>query len=145
MVIDCPNKRLFLCISYNTIIIFVWHNTLKIMKTRVDICPRLQLNQPIFIEEILFLEGTGNYTIVHLEDGQQILTSKTLSLFDKLLSNSAFLRINKSIVVSMRCIQSWERQKSKHLHITLLNGLNVRVSRRRIWAVVPYLNENKTK
>jgi two-component system LytT family response regulator len=115
-----------------------------IMKTRIELCPRLQLQQPIYIEEILWLEGTGNYTLLHLENGQQILTSKTLSIFDKLLPNSTFLRINKSIMVSMRCIESWTQQKSKHLQITLQNGQTVRVSRRRIWAVVPYLNNNNT-
>jgi len=87
------------------------------MKTRIELCPRLQLQQPIYIGEILWLEGMGNYTMVYLEDGNKILSSKTLQLFNRILPDDTFLRVNKNRLITTKSIDYWEQFGSRTLNI----------------------------
>lgn len=102
------------------------------MKTRIELCPKLQLRQPIYVEDILWLEGNGNYTMVYLQDGQKVLISKTLMMFWRLLPTDSFLRVNKSRLISTKSIVDWEQLGSRTLNIRILNGDVLEVSRRRI-------------
>ena len=69
------------------------------MKETIELCPKLQLKQPFYIEEIAWLEGVGNYTTIHFRDGKSILTSKTLALFARELPNEVFVRVNRSFLI----------------------------------------------
>lgn len=111
----------------------------KVMKTRIELCPRLQLQRPIYIEEILWLEGMGNYTMVYLEDGNKVLSSKTLQLFNRILPDDTFLRVNKNRLITTKSIDYWEQFGSRTLNIKLLNGELLKVSRRRIRFVKAHL------
>lgn len=110
------------------------------MKTRIELCPKLQRRLPIYIEDILWLEGNGNYTMVHLQGGKKILTCKTLMMFGKLLPSNTFLRVNKSQLISTKSITDWKQSGSRSLNIQLSNGEILEVSRRRICAVKAHLN-----
>ena len=83
----------------------------------------------IYSDQVLLLEGTGNYTLIHFRNGSKKMASRTLLGFEKALANEPFFRIHKSYLINLREI---ERLEVKHeSRVWLKNGLPVAVSRRR--------------
>lgn len=118
--------RLFLCIKIYT--------TFKITLTMnpLPLCPRLQLRSPIYVEQIIYMEGCGNYTTVYLKNGQRITLSKTIVLFERLLPRAQFIRLNKTYLVGRDVVQAWRYCNAKSLSVQLTNDLTVEVARRRV-------------
>lgn len=86
------------------------------------------------VTTIVCLEADVNYTIFHLKNGQKIVSSYTLKRFAEQPEFSLFLRINRGNLVNPSNIQSIEKQGSVSL-IKLINGNEVRVSRRRVGVI----------
>lgn len=104
------------------------------MNAPLHLCPRLQRLHDISWEDVLLLEGRGNYTLIHLHGGQKILTSKTLKLFDGLVPTQRFWRINKTYLIRPEQIVEWQYTSDKLLRLTLASGQVCEVSRRRrVW------------
>lgn len=97
----------------------------------IELCPKLQRKQPIYIEEIAWLEGFGNYTMIYFKNGQKILTSKTLGLFDKILPKEVFVRVSRSFLVRIKEVSVCKSDTRKYLMLVLHNGQQVEVSRRK--------------
>lgn len=111
----------------------------------LPICPRLQLKQPIYVEKIAFLEGCGNYTIVHLLDGSRVLLSKNIGLLNSLLPPGAFVRLNKTYIANLKSIKIPEWSKNKLLIIKLPNDQLTEVARRRVTLVKNLLTSNPSE
>jgi len=52
-------------------------------------------------DKIVFIEGASNYSIIYLDDGTKITTSKTLKFIAGKL-NEEFIRTHKSYIVNLR-------------------------------------------
>lgn len=89
-------------------------------------------NRTIFIsaDDVLCLQGEGNYTFLHTRDRKRYLVSKTLKEFEKTLDGSIFLRIHKSYIVSLAYVQ--HDAFSKERQVRLVDGREVAISRRRM-------------
>jgi DNA-binding LytR/AlgR family response regulator len=61
----------------------------------------------IDLEDLLFIEASGNYCKVYLNDGV-IVTLEKISEFENILSASRFLRVHKSFIVSKSKIKTIE-------------------------------------
>jgi two-component system LytT family response regulator len=85
---------------------------------------------PYFIstDDILFAEGSNNYTHFHLSRQRKLVASKTLLEFENLLSDQGFMRVHKSYLVNLKYV---ERYISKNGTLLLTDGHEVEVSRRR--------------
>ena len=90
------------------------------------------LNRTIFIsvDDILCLQGEGNYTFLHTRDRKRYLVSKTLKEFEKTLDNSMFLRIHKSYIVNLAYVQRSIFNRERQ--IRMADGREVAISRRRM-------------
>ncbi len=82
----------------------------------------------INIDEIMYLEGNGNYTNIFTEN-QKFTMAKTLKEFEESLDESAFLRIHKSYMVNMNNVEKLDAKNNAKL--VLKSGVNVPVSRRK--------------
>jgi len=71
--------------------------------------PNLRGFQLINISDIIYCEGDGNYSKIHLLNGEQILSSKTLKYFNDLLPQVTFFRIHKSFLININLIESYTR------------------------------------
>ena len=93
------------------------------------------LNRTIFIsvDDILCLQGEGNYTFLHTRDRKRYLVSKTLKEFEKTLDGSMFLRIHKSYIVNLAYVQ--RSLFTKEHQVKLADGREVVISRRRVKAI----------
>ena len=67
----------------------------------------------IKVSEIVMIKAESNYSTIHLQDGSQILTSKTLKYWEEKCNASQLYRVHKSYVINTRMIDSFEASVSK--------------------------------
>lgn len=59
------------------------------------------------VDEIVSLQADSNYTIIHMNNMQKMVISKTLKDFEELLDQSQFARIHKSYIVNLKYIKEY--------------------------------------
>lgn len=87
-----------------------------------------KIAQTIDVKKIVLLQGNGNYTIVWLIDGKQLLSSATLGLYESLFEGNSFVRINRSYLVNACYIEKYQKNNAT---VFLTNGFKIKVSRRK--------------
>ncbi len=85
--------------------------------------------RPVKLSDILLIEGQQNYTYFHLKNGERLLCSRTLGLFEDTLLPHSFIRINKSVMVNVQYVQAFSSDAT--LIIKLPNNQWYACSRRR--------------
>lgn len=81
-----------------------------------------QTERPIFVregskiirlrrDEILFLEGYGDYVKIHRITGKPLLTQVSLKRFEECLDESRFCRVHRSYIISISHINYIERKR----------------------------------
>ncbi|MEO1450669.1 MAG: LytTR family DNA-binding domain-containing protein [Bacteroidota bacterium] len=91
------------------------------------------------IEEIIRCESSANYTIFYFSDQKQLLVTKTLKEFDKMLSDQGFLRVHQSHLVNLSYVKEFVKIDGGYL--VMRDGSNVPVSSRKKSMVVQTLSE----
>jgi two-component system LytT family response regulator len=87
-------------------------------------------NWVVRVREIIMLEGSGNYTIVHLPEGR-ITIRKLIGRCGEALDGSLFFRADRSCVVNLNFVRKVEMADAKRFLFTMANGREVIVSRKR--------------
>jgi DNA-binding LytR/AlgR family response regulator len=64
--------------------------------------------------ELLYVEGYGNFVKCHTSAGRTLLTAETMKQMESSLPATQFLRVHKSYLVNMACV---ERLSGNSLHI----------------------------
>ncbi|MCF2490235.1 LytTR family DNA-binding domain-containing protein [Dyadobacter sp. CY347] len=88
------------------------------------------------LEQIIRMQGDGNYTFIHTTHKKPIVTSKTLKYFDEMLDEFGFIRTHKSHLVNPRHISQMSHD---HGYIVVSDGTEVEISRRKKVEVVKLL------
>ena len=82
-------------------------------------------------QPIIWLEGSGNYTLIYLKDTRQpLMASQTLKYFEYQLPG--FIRVSKSALINPVYIRKIVKQDAKLMHLELRDDLTIVVPRRRI-------------
>ncbi|MDF7816374.1 LytTR family DNA-binding domain-containing protein [Runella sp. MFBS21] len=80
-------------------------------------------------EQLVCLEGCGNYAYLYTQDGKRYLVSKTLKSYIGILDEQQFVRVHKSWIINLKYLQEFcEDERS----LKLKGGREVAISRRRI-------------
>jgi two-component system LytT family response regulator len=79
-------------------------------------------------DQVMRLEGEGNYTRIHLLSGLSVLVSITLKLFHEALESFGFSRVHKSNLVNVSKIILYKRTMDGGI-LTLSDNSEVNVSR----------------
>lgn len=90
----------------------------------------------IQLDEILYFEGNGNYTNVHIKDKDRpVLASVTLNHFEEEVKqiSHAFFRIHKSFLVNLRAIEQVDK-RGLGKTLLLTDGTRLSISRLRFKA-----------
>lgn len=69
-------------------------------------------NQFIKIADIVMIKAESNYSVLYLQNGESVLTSKTLKHWIEKCNSNLFLRTHKSFVVNKNFIQSFDSTKN---------------------------------
>lgn len=91
--------------------------------------PFYDRKRTVSVDEIVRLEGSGNYTNFFLRDGTKMLVSRTLKEYETLLDGQAFVRVHKSCIVNLGFVRKFFVKKEGELELT--DGQQVKISRRR--------------
>lgn len=62
-------------------------------------------------DEILFIEGFGDYAKVYRSSGKPLLSQIPLKRFEEILDNRSFCRVHRSYIVSIPHINSIEHRR----------------------------------
>lgn len=80
------------------------------------------------VGNIMYLEASGCYTYIFMEDNSRHLVSKNLAIFEEVLKgNHLFFRPHKSHVVNLRFIRNYIRGEGGEL--IMANGSGITLSR----------------
>ena len=91
--------------------------------------PFYDRKRTVSVDEIVRLEGCGNYTKFFLKDGTKMLVSRTLKEYENLLTGQDFVRVHKSCIVNLGFVRKFFIKKEGELELT--DGQQVKISRRR--------------
>ncbi len=89
------------------------------------------------LKDIVRLEAMTNYTYFYFSDGSKLLITKTLKEYDKMLSDSGFVRVHQSHLINMAHVQAYV--KTEGGYILMKNSDIVPVSVRKKSYVVSLL------
>ena len=101
--------------------------------------PFYDRKRTISVDEIVRLEGSGNYTNFFLRDGTKMLVSRTLKEYETLLDGQAFVRVHKSCIVNLGFVRKFFVKKEGELELT--DGQQVKISRRRAQMFIDRIRE----
>lgn len=59
------------------------------------------------VNEIVSLQADGNYTIIHKQNMQKMVITKTLKDFEEILDDGQFVRIHKSYIVNLQQVKEY--------------------------------------
>ena len=93
----------------------------------------------VHVKDILRCESSANYTIFHFTDKRQLLVTKTLKEFDKLLSGQGFMRVHQSHLVNSEYIKEFVKTDGGYLIMS--DSDSVPVSSRKRSEVMQMLSE----
>jgi two-component system, LytTR family, response regulator len=83
-------------------------NQESLQENRIGISSGIEIHY-IKINEILRCEANGNYTIFHLIDKKEKVSSKPIKEYEDLLKSYSFIRIHKTYLVNLFHIKSYIR------------------------------------
>lgn len=91
----------------------------------------------IDINDIMYLEASGNCTVLYFSDGSRYLDTRTLKIYEGILNPSIFYRIHKSHIVNMNYLKEYLNEDG---HFAILkNGKLLSVARNRVSSFVKTL------
>ncbi len=80
-------------------------------------------------DQLMCIEGSGNYAFLYTNDGKRYLVSKTLKSYAAILDQLTFVRVHKSWIINLKYLQDFcEYDRS----LRLRGGREIAISRRRI-------------
>lgn len=82
------------------------------------------------INDIVYIEGKGNYSLVYLSTKAQVYIAKTLKKFESHFRLNKFLRIHKSYLVNQDNIPA--HNSVSFTEITTILGNKLPISRRKL-------------
>ncbi|WP_340202066.1 LytR/AlgR family response regulator transcription factor [Ascidiimonas sp. W6] len=100
--------------------------------------PSMEDVEIISIDQLVYLESDGRYTVFHLKDKTSKIASKNLGEYEKLLNNNNFFRIHHSLLVNMDFAMNIHKKDGNYLKMTTQKYLPI--SKRRINSLYRFLN-----
>ncbi len=79
------------------------------------------------VDEIIRCFAVKGYTFFYMEDGREIISSKTMKEYEKILPENQFIRVHQSHMVNLKYVQSYDKSGT----IILTNNAQIPVSVRR--------------
>ncbi|AJR04719.1 LytR/AlgR family response regulator transcription factor [Siansivirga zeaxanthinifaciens] len=93
----------------------------------------------IEINKIIYLESSGNYTIINLEAGNSITACKNIGHYEKLFNELDFLRIHNRFLINIAYLKSIFKDAGGQ-YCVLNEKLIVPISNRRFTYIKNYLH-----
>jgi two-component system LytT family response regulator len=83
----------------------------------------------IAIRDIIRFEARGSYTVIHLNSGEQTITTRNIKEYEDLLPEAIFYRVHHSHIINLHQIQKY--QKGRGGFVIMEDGSAIEVASRR--------------
>jgi two-component system LytT family response regulator len=83
----------------------------------------------IAIRDIIRFEARGSYTVIHLNNREQVMTTRNIKEYEDLLPEVIFCRVHNSHIVNLHQIQKY--QKGRGGFVVMEDGSAIEVASRR--------------
>ncbi|WP_339837887.1 LytTR family transcriptional regulator DNA-binding domain-containing protein [uncultured Flavobacterium sp.] len=90
------------------------------------------------VEDILYFEADGRYTVIHSIDGSTMMASKNIGEFQKILNDEVFCRVHHKYIINLNRLLKINKIDGYSCHMT--NNLNIPVSKRKFEDLNKVLN-----
>ena len=87
--------------------------------------------EKIDYSQIMYLQGSINYTLIHLQNGDVKLSPRTLLFHINNSLNESFIRIHRAFCVNKSFIHSYDAKENPK-YLMLESGVQLAVSRRKM-------------
>jgi two-component system LytT family response regulator len=88
-------------------------------------------------EEVLYCLSTGPYTVFYLKGGQELVCSKSIGEYEKMLEEKGFYRIHNSSLINVEHLKRFVRTDGGYVEMS--DGKTLTVSRRKKDEFLSYL------
>jgi two-component system LytT family response regulator len=88
-------------------------------------------------DEVIYCLSTGPYTVFYLTGGQEVVCSKSLGEYERMLSDRGFYRIHNSSLINVKHLKRFIRTDGGYVEMT--DGKTLSVSRRKKDEFLSYL------
>jgi two-component system LytT family response regulator len=88
-------------------------------------------------EEVVYCLSTGPYTVFYLTNGQEVVCSKSLGEYEKMLTDRGFYRIHNSSLINVKHLKRFIRTDGGYVEMS--DGKTLSVSRRKKDEFLTYL------
>ncbi|HXD78111.1 MAG TPA: response regulator [Puia sp.] len=92
------------------------------------------------LEDIIYCEAQRSYTVFRLAPVKTLIASKPLFDYERLLTDTSFLRIHKSFLINLLHVKEYERGEGGT--VIMSNGMEIEVSRRKKEIFLAKIKEN---
>lgn len=89
------------------------------------------------INDIIYLEASGNCTVLYFSDGSRYLDTRTLKIYEGILNPNIFYRIHKSHIINLDYLKEYLNEDGHF--VVLKNGKLLPVARNRVSTFVKTL------
>ena len=62
----------------------------------------------VLVKDIVRLEGVRNYTLIHLKNGDTMLSSRTLKIYENILVDWGFVRVHRAHLINLNCMKHYD-------------------------------------
>ena len=128
-------------LNYSVYLLGVILNELKkafLQKRFLSNIPSTKKIDFIKIDDILYFESDGRYTIIRLMDQTTFFVSKNIGEYDKILAPNYFFRIHKKYLINLKYIININNSDGSNCE--LVGNLKLPVAKRRKEDLVSFLN-----
>lgn len=94
----------------------------------------------VYLKDIIHCEAESSYTFFFIADGRKIVVSKTIKEYELLLPSADFLRVHKSHIINLNCIQQYKTTIAGG-EVMMEDGSIVPIARRRKTAFLKMVNK----
>jgi two-component system LytT family response regulator len=106
--------------------LFAWIRQQQSASAKIQI-PTLEGIELLEVDHIMYCESSGNYCYLYFDNGDHLLTSKTLKEVERMLPADRFLRIHQSYLVNFDFVQKYLKGGGGYL--MLKNGKELKISK----------------
>ena len=80
------------------------------------------------VEEIVYLEASGDYTVISTR-GDQFVSSSGIGKLEEIMDPDTFIRIHRSTIINLNCLKEIERHFNGGMVVKMQSGKSFPVSR----------------
>lgn len=91
--------------------------------------------------EFMYLEGEGNYTSIVFTDGSKYVDTKSIGIYEDLLSNQHFFRIHKSHIVNILFVKEFLNDNGHY--VIMKDNTKLAISRLRVPQFLEFFKQGK--